>query len=48
VAKDHKINKAGASSDEYLSGFLKNDHLLPIVTIVVYFGAVEWDGSLRS
>jgi len=46
AAKNHKINKTKASSDEYLSGFLKNDRLLPVVTLVVYFGADEWDGPL--
>lgn len=34
------------SGDEFLSGFWKNDKLLPVVTIVVYFGAEEWDGPL--
>ncbi len=33
-----------ASSDEFLSGFLKTDHLLPVVTLVVYWGAEQWDG----
>lgn len=46
AAKSHKINKAKASSGEYLSGFLKSDCLLPVVTLVVYFGADEWDGPL--
>ena len=36
----------GASSDEYLSGFMKEDHLLPVVTLVVYFDSKEWDGPL--
>ena len=35
-----------AGSDEYLSGFLKEDHLLPVVTLVVYFDSKEWDGPL--
>lgn len=34
------------SSDEYLSGFMKEDHLLPVVTLVVYFDSKEWDGPL--
>ncbi len=33
-----------ASSDEFLSGFLKSDCLLPVVTLVVYWGAEHWDG----
>lgn len=35
-----------AGSDEYLSGFMKEDHLLPVVTLVVYFDSKEWDGPL--
>lgn len=34
------------SSDEFLSGFWKSDRLLPVVTVVVYLGAEEWDGPL--
>ena len=33
-------------SDEYLSGLMKEDHLLPVVTLVVYFDSKEWDGPL--
>ena len=36
----------GVGSDEYLSGFMKKDHLLPVVTLVVYFDSKEWDGPL--
>ena len=35
-----------AASDEYLSGFMKDDRLLPVVTLVVYFDSKEWDGPL--
>ncbi len=35
-----------AGSDEYLSGFMKEDHLLPVITLVVYFDSKEWDGPL--
>lgn len=35
-----------AGSDEYLSGFMKEDHLLPVVTLIVYFDSKEWDGPL--
>lgn len=34
------------SSDEFLSGFWKNDRLIPSITITIYFGADEWDGPL--
>ena len=36
----------GTGSDEYLSGFMKQDRLLPVVTLVVYFDSKEWDGPL--
>lgn len=42
VSGDYK----GIGSDEYLSGFLKDDHLMPVVTLVVYFDSKEWDGPL--
>ena len=53
AARSHKhAEKKGAqpSKDEFLSGFWKEDKLLPVVTLVVYFGADEWDGprSLRE
>ncbi len=32
--------------DEYLSGFMKQDRLLPVVTVVVYFDSKEWDGPM--
>lgn len=36
----------GVDSDEYLSGFMKADRLLPVVTLVIYFGSQNWDGPL--
>lgn len=36
----------GADGDEYLSGFMKEDRLLPVVTMVVYFDSKEWDGPM--
>lgn len=35
-----------AGSDEYLSGFMKEDRLMPVVTLTVYFGAKKWDGPI--
>lgn len=35
-----------ADGDEYLSGFMKRDRLLPVVTLVVYFDSKEWDGPM--
>ena len=36
----------GAGEDEFLSGFMKDDRLLPVVTLVIYFGKECWDGPL--
>lgn len=32
--------------EEFLSGFRREDKLIPIVTAVIYFGADPWDGPL--
>lgn len=42
VSGDYK----GVDSDEYLSGFMKEDRLLPVVTLVIYFDSKEWSGPL--
>lgn len=34
----------GASSAEYLSGFKKEDRLIPVITLVLYFSPAPWDG----
>ena len=33
------------SSEEFLSGFRKQDKLMPVITLVVYFGDKSWDGA---
>lgn len=35
------------NSGEYLSGFYKEDKLIPVITLVLYFGAGRWDGPLH-
>lgn len=35
-----------ADGDKYLSGFMKQDRLLPVVTLVVYFDSKEWAGPM--
>lgn len=44
----HKLSSdyKGVGSDEYLSGFMKEDHLIPVITLVMYFGAKKWDGPM--
>lgn len=34
------------TDDEFLSGFRKEDKLMPVITLVIYFGASEWDGPM--
>ena len=34
------------SRGEYLSGFYRNDYIVPVITLVVHFGADKWDGPL--
>ena len=49
AAASHRKTKTegkSPSGERYLSGFWKEDRLLPVVTVVVYFGAEEWDGPL--
>lgn len=43
---DKNLSNKKLSGDEFLSGFWKEDRLLPVVTVVIYFGAEEWDGPL--
>ena len=45
IAKEHKKNK-DLTGDEFLSGFSKEDKLVPVITLVIYFGSKEWDGPL--
>ena len=34
------------SSGEFLSGFYKDDKLLPVITLVIHFGPEEWDAPM--
>ena len=43
--KGHKGNqKRKISNGEFLSGFYKDDKLIPVITLVLFFNAGEWDG----
>ena len=35
----------GASPDEFLGGFWKDDKVMPVITLVLYWGADEWDAA---
>lgn len=43
ASKDQSVKPTG---DEFISGFWKNDRLLPVITVVVYFGSETWDGPV--
>ncbi|MEE1031416.1 MAG: Rpn family recombination-promoting nuclease/putative transposase [Ruminococcus sp.] len=43
IAKQHK-EKKDLQGAEFLSGFSKKDRLIPVITIVLYFGKKPWDG----
>lgn len=40
-SKDDQLTK-----EEFLSGFRKEDKLMPVITLVIYFSASEWDGPM--
>lgn len=42
----HEEGKKSPGSGEFLSGFWKEDRLIPSVTVTIYFGCDEWDGPL--
>lgn len=43
VAKKHRKDKDVTTSDEFLSGFTKEDKLKPVITLTVYWGTETWD-----
>lgn len=46
ISGNHRKNKDTATGAEYLSGMHKDDKLLPVITLVVYFGQNLWDGPM--
>ena len=48
IQKRTAKHKAGSfrNADEFLSGFGKNEKLIPVFTLVVYWGEEKWDGPL--
>lgn len=43
IADRHR-KKKDLRGDEYISGFSKEDKLIPVFTLVVYYGTEAWDG----
>lgn len=50
LTKKNRQDKALKGSAEYLSGLRKDDRLVPVVTLTLYWGTEKWDGprSLRE
>ena len=44
--RKHQNLEKKVSDGEYLSGFYKEDRLIPVITLVIHFGAEEWDGPM--
>lgn len=44
-SKNSGILNAFISPDEFLSGLKKEEKLIPVVTITIYWGTERWDGS---
>ena len=42
----YKENKIKLIGDEFISGIKKADRILPVVTLVLYYGEEEWDGPV--
>ena len=45
IRREHK-RKKDLSGAEYISGFGREDHLVPVLSVVLYFGEQKWDGPL--
>lgn len=43
IAAEHRKEK-DLRDAEFLSGFSKEDKIIPVITLTVYFGSDEWDG----
>ena len=42
IAKENKKNKKLKSKESFLSGFLPNDKILPVMTLVINFSGAPW------
>ena len=43
ATRKHRQDKDKLKAEEFLSGFTKEDRLIPVITLVVYFGCQRWD-----
>jgi len=47
IAKKHRKDKDKTKNKgDFTSGFRKEDKLIPVVTLVIYYGADPWDGPM--
>ena len=45
IRKKHRKSRQEAeTSEEFLSGFHKEDRLVPVITVTIYWGEKDWDG----
>lgn len=44
IISEDGVLRIKLTSEEFLSGFRKEDRLIPIITAVIYVGAEPWDG----
>ena len=45
IRKKHRNDRQEAeTSEEFLSGFHKEDRLVPVITVTIYWGEKDWDG----
>ncbi len=44
--RHRKERDEGLKKDEFVSGFSRSDRIMPVVTLVLYFGPSEWDGPM--
>ncbi|MDE7224002.1 MAG: hypothetical protein K2O34_09505 [Acetatifactor sp.] len=45
-SKSNLQKKEAPTDGEFLSGFWKTDRLIPVITLVTYFGSNSWDAPL--
>ena len=43
----HRQNADFSDAGAFLSGIMKDDKLIPVVTVVLYFGKSLWDGAVK-
>ena len=44
IAENLILEREGHGKEELLSGFYREDWILPVITLVLYFGTAPWDG----